>query len=662
MYQERFVFEAVTPQVDCGRFAVKAVVGDRIDVAADIWRDGHDLLKAVVLWRKLDPGELELFAPARRPDLTRAGWRESRLSSRYETNDRWFGALTVDEVGAWAYTIAAWTDVFGSWLEELAKKVEAGQRVASELLEGTGVVERTLDSARDPNQKKQLSAALARIRAAKTEAKRIELLRATELAALMERNDPRLDLETLSIELPLWVDRQRARFGSWYEVFPRSMGTDPSHGATLREAEARLPAIGEMGFDVLYLPPIHPIGRTHRKGPNNVERGNPGDPGSPWAIGNEAGGHDAVSPDLGTLADFDHFREAARAAGMEIALDFAVQCSPDHPWVREHPQWFSKRPDGSIKYAENPPKKYQDIYPLDFQTDDRQGLYEALLDLMRFWIEHGVKIFRVDNPHTKPNSFWEWLITTIHRDYPDVLFLAEAFTRPKRLQRIAKLGFSQSYTYFTWRNTRQELEEYARELFCSDLTRYLRPNLFTNTPDILHAYLQKGGRPAFIARLVLAGTLSPSFGIYSGFELCENRALREGSEEYLDSEKYQLKVWDWDRPGHIVPLVRQVNQARRENPALQLLDNLRILPSTNPSIIAYAKATPNGENVVIVVVNLDPFSVREGTVEVPLELARSARFGVTDLLTGARYHWVSGMNYVRLDPEAVPAHLLRLER
>jgi starch synthase (maltosyl-transferring) len=659
--QVRIVIENVTPQVDGGRFAVKAVAGDTVEVAADIWKDGHESLKAAVIWRKLDPSELQTHPVPLPPDLAHEGWREAPLRSEYACNDRWFGRMTLDEVGPYAFSVVAWTDFFGSWREELKAKRAAGQGLTSELLEGLALVERVADAARGPDRQALLDSAAA-LRAAGGSADGVRLALAPQLAELMERNDPRWDLQAFDMEIPVWVDRAKARFGSWYEMFPRSCGTDPRRGSTLREAEKRLPQIAGMGFDVLYLPPVHPIGRAHRKGPNNAETAGPADPGSPWAIGAAEGGHTAVHPELGTLEDFDHFLAAARENGLEIALDFAAQCSPDHPWVREHPEWFRHRPDGTIKYAENPPKKYQDIYPLDFETRDRKGLYRALRDVVLFWAARGVRIFRVDNPHTKPQSFWAWLIAEVHRRHPDVLFLAEAFTRPKRLRRLAKVGFTQSYTYFTWRNTRPELEEFCHELFNTDVRFVLRPNFFANTPDILHEILQKGGRAAFLARLVLAATLSPSYGIYSGFELCENRPLRAGAEEYLDSEKYQIRVWDWDRPGHIKPLVTTVNAIRREHRALQLADNLRFLPSSEPHLIAYAKATPELQDVLVIVVNVDPYAAHEGVVTLPEALFRNRPcYGVTDLLTGARYTWHGATNYVRLDPRALPAHVLRVE-
>jgi starch synthase (maltosyl-transferring) len=666
--QVRIVIENVAPQVDGGRFAVKVVAGDTVEVSADIWKDGHELLKAAVIWRKLDLAELRASHVPLPPPLPALpprvgeGWHQAPLRSDYALNDRWFGQMTLDEVGPYAFSIVAWTDLFGSWSEELRAKVAAGQEVSSELLEGIALVEQVARTARDPDRL-ALFERLAELRAARDSADGARLALAPQLAELMERNDPRWDLQAFEAEIPVWADREKARFGSWYEMFPRSCGTDPRRGSTLREAEKRLPEIAAMGFDVLYLPPIHPIGRTHRKGPNNAETAGPGDPGSPWAVGAAEGGHTAVHPELGTLADFDHFLAAARGHGLEIALDFAVQCSPDHPWVLEHPDWFRHRPDGTIKYAENPPKKYQDIYPLDFETPDRAGLYRALREVVLFWCARGVRIFRVDNPHTKPQSFWGSLITEVHRRCPDALFLAEAFTRPKRMRRLAKLGFTQSYTYFTWRNMRAELEDYGNELFNTDVRWLLRPNFFATTPDILPEILQKGGRPAFLARLVLAATLSPSYGIYSGFEICENRPLRDGCEEHLDSEKYQIRVWDWDRPGHIRPLVTRVNAIRREHRALQLADNLSFLPSTDPHLIAYSKATRALDDVLVIVVNVDPHAAHEGWVTLPEALFNGREsYGVTDLLTGAHYTWHGATNYVRLDPQTLPAHVLQVAR
>ena len=464
--------------------------------------------------------------------------------------------------------------------------------------------------------------------------------------------------------LGVMVERERARFGAWYEMFPRSAGTDPTRSATFDEAAARLPYVKALGFDVLYLPPIHPIGRSFRKGRNNALEAAPDDPGSPWAIGSEAGGHTAIEPGLGTLADFDRFVAAARAAGLEIALDLAYQASPDHPWVLDHPEWFRHRPDGTIKYAENPPKKYQDIYPIHFESEAWQALWLELKQVVEFWIDRGVTIFRVDNPHTKPLRFWAWALAEITRAHPETIFLAEAFTRPKVMKHLAKIGFSQSYTYFTWRNTARELTEYFTELTGTDVREYLRPNLFANTPDILHEYLQHGGRPAFGARFVLAATLGATYGIYSGFELVERVAVKPGSEEYLDSEKYQIRIRDFAQPGNLAALIAQVNEIRRAHPALQHDRGLRFHPTDNPQLLCYSKRSEDGLDLLVMVMNLDPFHMQHGFVELPLSawsLDPEGYVHVTDLLSGERYHWRGSRNYVRLDPEARVAHILLVQ-
>jgi starch synthase (maltosyl-transferring) len=664
MEQCRIIIEGVSPSVDNGRFAVKAVVGEAISVSADIFKDGHEKLRAVIL-----------FKPAKRTQpvsktycreafvVADPAWRESPLTE--DVNDRWLGSIACDGIGDWVFTICAWTDAFGSWRDELKKKAEAMADVSSELLEGEHIIEHTLGAMKPGSADAgELQAFAKKLLDGGEAAEKVSCALDDRLAALMTRHDLRQDATLFHLQMPLWVDRETARFGSWYEIFVRSQGTNPDRSATFREAEKRLPYVASLGFDVLYLTPIHPIGLSFRRGPNNTDEAGPYDPGSCWAIGSSAGGHKAIHPELGTLADFDHYLAAAQRLGMELALDFAIQCSPDHPWAKEHPEWFRQRPDGTIKYAENPPKKYKDIYPIDFDTKDRDGLYKELLSVVQFWIMRGVKIFRVDNPHTKPAGFWEWLIFTVHQDHPDVLFLAEAFTRPKRMARLGKIGFTQSYTYFTWRNTKDELESYSRELFCTDVRWYLRPNFFTNTPDILHAFLQEGGRPAFVIRLVLAATLSPTYGIYSGFELCENTALKPGTEEYLDSEKYQIKVRDWGAPGNIKNIVGRINAIRKENPALQTGDNITILESTCPYIIAYAKICPEKNSRIIVIVNLDPHNTHEGTVGVPVALAGNVNYSaylVRDLLNDEQYLWHGYWNYVRLDPNTKPAHVLKIE-
>ncbi|WDT81235.1 MAG: DUF3416 domain-containing protein [Candidatus Manganitrophus sp.] len=561
------------------------------------------------------------------------------------------------------YTVEAWIDRFGSWRADLVKRVDAGQDVAGELLEGAALVSEAGRRASGADQK-ALHEAADVLSSGRPQKERIALALDEKLADRISRYPDRSRATRYDRILEVTVDRDRARYGAWYEMFPRSAGPDPNRSATFLEAESRLPEIAAMGFDVLYLPPIHPIGKSFRKGPNNALAAGPNDPGSPWAIGSEAGGHKAVDPNLGTLADFRHFVEAADRHGLEVALDIAFQCSPDHPYVKEHPEWFRHRPDGTIKYAENPPKKYQDIYPLNFESDDWKGLWTELKSVVEFWIEQGVKIFRVDNPHTKPFHFWEWLIGEIQKKHPETIFLAEAFTRPKVMYGLAKGGFTQSYTYFTWRNTKQELTEYLTELTQTEARDFFRPNFFANTPDILHEYLQTGGRPAFQVRLVLAATLAANYGIYSGFELCENRAVR-GTEEYLDSEKYQVRAWDWDRPGNIKDLVARVNQIRRENPALHSNDRLRFYTTDNDQLICYAKTTEDLSNIILVAVNLDPHHLQHGWVEVPIDelgIAPGEPYQLHDLISGDRYLWHDAWNYIRLDPMLSPVHIFRVRR
>jgi starch synthase (maltosyl-transferring) len=643
------VIEAVRPSVDGGRHPVKAIVGDTCPVAATVYRHGHARLSAVL--RVQPPGgdpRVEIPMRSINPGL-----------------DLWRAEFSLDRMGRYRYTVAAWTDHYASWVHEFGKRVAAAQPdVASEVAEGLSLVERALAS-RTGNARRDVGALLARLREAAPEpARLLDIARTAEAHELMARQGTREDEASFEPELEVMADRPRARVGAWYELFVRSQGTEPGRQATFRDAERRLPDIRRMGFDVVYLAPIHPIGHTNRKGPNNRVGAGPDDPGSPWAIGSEAGGHTAVEPALGTLKDFDHFVGAARALDMEIALDLAIQCSPDHPWVREHPEWFYRRPDGTIRYAENPPKKYEDIYPVNFDTPDWQNLWDELLRVVRFWIARGVKIFRVDNPHTKPVGFWAWLIDRVHEEAPDVIFLAEAFTRPPMMQGLGKRGFTQSYTYFTWRTSKQELTEYLTELTAPDMAATYRPNFFANTPDILPPILQQGGRPAFTSRLVLAATLSPTYGIYSGFALCENAAI-PGREEYLDSEKYQVRVRDWHAPGNIIDVIRRVNAARRDNPALHLFDNLRFLEVGDDHILAYVKCTPDRANAVIVVVNLDPHAAHASTVRVPeveIGMPAGAAYEVTDVLTDQTFTW-RDHNYVRLDPTAgQPAHVLVVRR
>ena len=587
--QPRIQIQAVEPIVDCGRYAVKRTVGDPVEVYATVVKDGHDTLAGAV--RVKAPGE--------------RAWREEPLHSFGV--DRWGGTFTPDRPGRWQFQVAAWTDRIATWQDELRRKVDAGQEdLTGELSEGALLFGREVT---------------------------------VEVGLASEAGDRHGEATSQTYEVD--VDRVLGRFGSWYELFPRSWG------GFAGVAEV-LPQLASLGFDVVYLPPVHPIGHTNRKGKNNTLTPAKDDVGSPWAIGSELGGHDAINPELGTWADFDAMVAAAKAANVELALDFAVQCSPDHPWLKEHPEWFNRRPDGTLKYAENPPKRYQDIYNVNFESEDWQGLWQALLGVVLFWVGRGITVFRVDNPHTKPVLFWEWLIREVRSEHPEVIFLAEAFTRPSMMTTLAKIGFTQSYTYFTWKNTKAELVEYVQQLIAWH--QFYRPNAFANTPDILHEYLQHGGPPAFEARLVLAGTLSPSYGIYSGYESYENVPAQPGSEEYLDSEKFEVRARALDGP--LLPLVQRLNEARRAEPALQRVENLRWLETENDQLIAYAK------DDVICVVNLDPLLEQEGSCVIPVSLGFPPAFDARELLTGASFTWRAGRNYVKLAPGK--SHLLKV--
>jgi len=666
----RVVVERMQPQIDGGRFPIKRTPGETVVVTADVFADGHDQVAGVLKYRPVLRGLSA--SPGGRERPVPQAWEEVALAPI--GNDTWRAAFVVTELGEYEYTVEAWIDRFGTWLAALTAKADAGQDVATDLLEGAAIVQRaasvrlkpdTTDAASGSSRTDEdlrLREIADMLRSPVPQASRVAAARDPQLRALLEARPDRT-ASTAAAPLPVVVDRERARFGAWYEMFPRSCTTDPSRPGTLRGAEARLPGIAALGFDIVYLPPVHPIGQTHRKGRNNAVAAGPDDPGSPWAIGSEAGGHTAVDPTLGTLDDFDRFVAAAEHLGLEVALDIAFQASPDHPWVKEHPEWFRHRPDGSIKYAENPPKKYQDIYPFDFETPRWRALWRALLDVFLFWVGHGVTIFRVDNPHTKPVPFWEWVTSELRRRHPDVVLLSEAFTRPQVMRYLAKAGFSQSYTYFTWRNTAHELREYLAELTQTELQEYMRPNFFANTPDILHAYLQTGGRPAFEARLILAATLSASYGIYSGFELCENVAIRPGSEEYLHSEKYEIRVRDWNQPGNLNERIARVNAIRRDHPALQFNQGLRFHPTDNPMFLWFSKTAPNQDpgSRVFVVVSTDPHWMQHGHVQMPigeLGLAPDRPYVVEDLLDGALYTWHGEWNYVKLDPRERMAHLL----
>jgi starch synthase (maltosyl-transferring) len=624
----RIRIEHPAPTIDGGRWPVKRTVGDTVNVSADIFRDGHEVLRAVVRWR--GPGERR--------------WREAPLIAVDAHHDgvRWEGAFTVEAIGLTQWTIQAWVDLFAGWRDELARKVDFGQvDLSGELSEGAVLLRAAAERAKGQD---------ARALAAAAEAIGTDpqAALAPQLLELVESVQERTEATELPAALAVDVDRTLARFGSWYELFPRSWGG-------FRGVQKQIPRLAELGFDVLYLPPIHPIGHTNRKGRNNTLTAEPGDPGSPYAIGAKAGGHDAIHPELGTEKDFRALVAAANEHGIDVCLDLAINCSPDHPWLKEHPEWFFRRPDGTLKYAENPPKKYQDIYNVNFGSEDWRGLWEALLGVVRHWVDRGVTVFRVDNPHTKPFAFWEWLIREIRTEHPEVIFLAEAFTRRAVMRELAKVGFAQSYTYFTWKNYRWDLSEYVNELAHTEEAEYFRPNFFVNTPDILTDYLAEGGRPAFPVRLILAATLSPSYGIYSGFEHFEH-VQRPGSEEFLDNEKYEIKQRALDGP--LLPLVQRLNHVRRENPALQRLDNVGFLDAANDAIIAYAKR--EGPNAIICVVNLDPHHAQEGLVQVPYELGVPPAFAVEDVIDGSPYTWRVGGNYVLLDPAERAGHVLRV--
>jgi len=645
----RAVIEGIAPAVDGGRFAVKRVVGDEVDVEADCFADGHDVLACRLRWRRDDEVE----------------WREAPMTAL--GNDRWRGTFTVAEPGRYRYTVTAWIDHFLSWRHDFPRRADPEDiRVAAQV--GAGLIDAAAARA-EGDDAARLAAWAQRLRAAAA-LPALPALRAEALdeglATIALRYPDRSLATTHPTEFPLVVDRVRARFSTWYEMFPRSCGPEPGVHGTLSDCAARLDYVAQMGFDVLYLPPIHPIGRERRKGPNNALALAPGDVGSPWAIGAAEGGHTALHPALGTLEDFRRLVTGARERGLEVALDIAFQCAPDHPYVREHPQWFRWRPDGTVQYAENPPKKYQDIYPFEFESPQWAGLWAELAGVLRFWLGEGVRIFRVDNPHTKPFPFWEWVIDRVKREHPDVIFLAEAFTRPKVMHRLAKLGFTQSYTYFTWRNTKHDLTAYFTDLTQGPGRDYFRPSCWPNTPDILPEYLQFGGRAAFMARLVLAATLSANYGIYGpAFELQEHEPREPGSEEYLDSEKYQLRAWDLARPDSLAGFIARVNAIRRDNPALQHDRGLAFFPIDNDQLICYAKVDAASENAILVVVNLDPQHTQSGWVTLDLDalgVDAERAFQVHDALTGARFLWSGARNFVELDPTRAPAHVFRIRR
>ena len=641
----RVVIDRVRPSVDGGRFPIKRTVGETIAVDADVFTDGHDVIRCVLLYRK----------SAAEP------WRELPMKPTH--NDLWQASFGVDEVGRHMYTVMAWVDRFFTWRHDLARRTDRGD-IAIALKVGAALALETAKKTKGPASArlKEFAEALG-----KADPDQGKLIGAdAEFGELMARHSERRFAVTHAPALEVVVDPVRARFSTWYELFPRSCVPEGGTHGTFAEAEQRLPYVAGMGFDVLYMPPIHPIGTTFRKGPNNALVAKPGDPGSPWAIGAPEGGHKAIHAELGGLDDFRHFVARAKDLGIQVALDIAFQCAPDHPYVKAHPSWFRWRPDGTVQYAENPPKKYQDIYPFDFETDDWEALWDELKSIFTYWIAQGVTIFRVDNPHTKPFPMWEWLIGEVKREHPETLFLAEAFTRPKIMHRLAKLGYTQSYTYFAWRNTKHELTEYFTELAMSETREYFRPNAWPNTPDILTEFLQYGGRPAFMLRVALAATLAASYGIYGpAYELSENVPRDPGGEEFRDSEKYQLRHWDLDRPDSLARYIARLNEIRRDNVALQSDWSLRFHSVDNESLICYSKSNEDLSNIVLVVANLDPHHVQSGWVELTLPglaLDADKPFQVHDLLSEARYLWHGPRNFVQLDPAASPVHVFRLRR
>lgn len=637
----RVVLASITPRVDDGRWPVKRSIGEKLEVVAGVIVDGHEKLGVELIYRhESDSKEHVLRMPHR--------W-----------NDEYVGAFRIQKLGTYQYRVRAWMDRFGTWQDQFRRRVEGEEEerlLRSELLEGADILEKVASGAPSAIAK-QLSAYVQAFRKGRT-ASALDP-HVLELASAHDPREGAIESETYTVQ----VDPEYARFCAWYEFFPRSAGDDPGKHATLDDAADRLPRIKELGFDVVYLPPVHPIGTTFRKGKDNAPVAKPGEPGSPWAIGSEEGGHTAVHPELGGIEAFDRFVKRATALDIRVAIDIAFQTSPDHPWVKEHPEWFRHRPDGTIRYAENPPKKYQDVYPLDFESSDWQGLWTALKEVFEYWIDHGVRIFRVDNPHTKPFRFWEWCLGELRREHPDLIFLAEAFSRPKIMYTLAKLGFNQSYTYFTWRNSKAELEEYARELFQSEVADFFRPNFWPNTPDILHDYLVHGGRPAHAIRLVLAATMSPAYGLYGPpYEHVDNRQHPE-REEYANNEKYEIRSWNWNDPRSLQPLIRRVNRIRRENPALHHPRNIRIHTIDNANMIAYSKQ--HEDNVILVIVNLDPHNTQSGWVSLPLGdlgLPDNQSYQVHDLLGGERFYWQGSSAFVQLNPHILPAHVLHVPR
>ncbi len=642
---KRVVIENIEPVIDEGKHPVKKVRGDTLTVQADIYTDGHDKIYAGLLFKKEDT----------------KNWQEIPMS--FLINDRWEGKFRVKEIGYYYFTLKARVDHFRTWKDDLRKKYESGQDIGSEFLIGIKLILKTIESAtaEDADKLKKWAKLIEENDASNA----VSLALNPELTFLIQKYPDETITTFYEKNLPVFVDREKACFSSWYEFFPRSMGKSPGLHGTFQDCETYIPEIAQMGFDTIYLPPIHPIGFTNRKGKNNTASASPDDPGSPWAIGALEGGHKAINPALGTIEDFKRFVHRANEYGIEVALDLAFQCSMDHPFLKEHPEWFLWRPDGKVQFAENPPKKYEDVVPFNFETEDWKSLWEELKSIVVFWIEKGVSIFRVDNPHTKPFVFWEWLIGEIRKDYPDVILLAEAFTRPKVMYKLAKLGFTQSYTYFTWRNSKSELIQYLTEITKTNIKNYFRPNFWPNTPDILPEFLQYGGRPAFIIRFVLAATLSANYGIYGpAFEVCEAEAI-PGKEEYLNSEKYEIKDWDWEKSGNIKNIIARINQIRQENPALQSTEKIQFYETDNEYILFYGKMTQDFSNIIFVVINLDPFHSRSGKIRVPLQelnISPDKPYLLQDLLGDEKYVWMGEWNHIQLTPHIAPAQIFRIHR
>ncbi|WP_299701622.1 alpha-1,4-glucan--maltose-1-phosphate maltosyltransferase [uncultured Pontibacter sp.] len=642
---KRVIIENVKPQVNCGQYPIKRVVGEEVTVTADVFGDGHDEVKAVLLYRH----------------AKKKKWNE--VPMQFLGNDRWEVTFAPDSMGTFEYTLQGWVDHFYTWQKGLKKKFEANQDITVELQIGAQLLEESAMTAK-PGQQKRLRKWAEQLNSPGSVADAVALATGEDVSELMHACCDRQNVTTYHKILTVEVERQKALFSTWYEFFPRSAAQADGRHGTFQDCELLLPRIAEMGFDTIYLPPIHPIGFAFRKGKNNSVTSQPGEPGSPWAIGAETGGHKAILPELGSEEDFRNFVHAAREHGIEVALDFAIQCSPDHPYVKEHPQWFKWRPDGTVQYAENPPKKYQDVLPVNFETEDWQNLWRELKSIVIHWIEQGVYVFRVDNPHTKPFSFWEWLIREVRQQYPQVIFLAEAFTRPRVMERLGKIGFTQSYTYFTWRNTAAEIKEYMRELTQTEMRDFYRPNFWPNTPDILPHELQTGGEPAHITRVVMAATLSSNYGMYGPvYEFGINTPV-QGKEEYWDSEKYEVMHWDWGKLTKIREVITKINKIRQVNPALQTTWNIAFGDTDNPQLLCYAKWDDKRKNKMLMVINLDPHNTQAGWVQVPLHALKmpdNQQYMVHDLMTEHKYTWNSEWNYVELRPHEMPVHVFRIE-